>query len=184
MFKRDRDFIQIILTKDKIQQIYKNQIKQSSVINNVNEWLRSKDFIDPSCLTECENLSMEGNAYTVIEFNQWMTKFSYSLNKLFQINLNDLTKMIDMANFLAFSIHTAIFYFSNNNDWSFIWANKVVFRKNIFLKLFGHHLINLLFVVQSKLKSLDLTENELALLNAFVLFSCDCKFKIFSFFFF
>ena len=182
IFKRDRDFIQIILIKEKIQQTYKNHIKQSTVINNVYERLRNKDFIDPSCIIECENLALEGNASTVIEFTQWMTKFSHSLNKLFNMNLNDLTKMIDMAHFLAFSIHTTIFYLSNNNDWRFIWTNKVSFSKNVYLKLFGYHIINLLFMVHSKLKSLDLTENELALLYAFVLFSCECKFYVFNFF--
>ena len=176
MFKHDSDFIQIILIRDKIKQIYKSQIKQSTVINNVYERLKNKDYIDPSCLVDCNNLEMEGNAETVIEFIQWMTKFSHNLGIIFNINLNDLTKIINMANYLLFLIHTNCFYFSNDNEWRFVFANRVFFRKNIYLELFGYHLNNLVSEFHSKLQSLDLSENELALFNAFVLFSCDCKF--------
>jgi len=176
VFKHDRDFIQIILIKDKVQQIYKSQIKQSTVINNVNERLKNKDYIDPSSLVDCENLEMEGNADTVIGFIQWMTKFAHSLNKPFGINLNDLTKMINMANYLSFLIHTNCFYFSDSNEWRFVFPNRIIFSNNNYLKLFGHYFNNLVLEFHSKLQSFHLTENESALLNAFVLFSCNCKF--------
>ena len=81
MFNRDRDFIKMILIKDKIQRIYKNQLKESPVINNTNEWLNKKDFFDPSHLAESESLEKYGMADSVIEFNQWTTRFLHTINK-------------------------------------------------------------------------------------------------------
>jgi len=178
IFNCDRDFIQIILIKDKIQQIYKSQIKESLVINNVNDRLNKKDFIEPSSLSETESLETQGMADSMIEFNQWMTRFSHTLNKLFQINLNDLSKMIYIGSIIFFGIHINRFFHSNTNELRFICSKNVLFKITFFIKLYGHNFAHLVLEFHSRLKRLNLTENELALLNVFMLFSCNCKFNI------
>ena len=86
--------------------------------------------------------------------------------------------MIYIGGIIFFGIHINQFFNSNKNELHFLWSNRVLFKKSFFAKLFGHQFADLVLEFHSRLKRLNLTENELALLNVFMLYSCDCKFKI------
>lgn len=171
IFDRDGELFQILILKDKIQQIYKNQIKLSTLINKTCERLKNNDIIDSGSPILTKEFMLANLFSSIVDFTDWISKFTKSINSIFKFVLNDLQSMVTACHFLLFNIH--VNRFVKNRVTRFVVGDGVVINDDISLKFYGHRLTTLLLEFQSKLECLDLTENETALIYAFFMVSCN-----------
>jgi hypothetical protein len=173
--QNDSDFSKIVLIKDKICQIYKEHIKKSSNINNTLERLNNKDYIDSTSKNVTKSQLMSGMRDTIQEFSKWTANFINDLNGILTNKLNsyDTSTIITQANYILNASHFCLFV--KNNESFAMLANGLQLSRNRLCQLFGKKLTDILFQFQNHYKQLDLSDNETALFNAFVLTSCNCK---------
>ena len=173
LFKNDSDFSKIVLAKNKICQIYKEHIKKSSNINNTYERLKNRDYIDSTSKHVTKSQLMCGMRDTIQEFSKWTTNFINDLNEIGINKLNsfDMSTIIAQANYILNGTHFCLFV--KNNESFAMLANGLQLSKSRLCQLFGEKLTDILFEFQNHYNHLQLSDNETALFNAFVLTSCN-----------
>jgi len=170
IFQHESDFFQIVVAKDKIQQIYKELIKKSHLINNTYERLKQNDYIRLNSPIISKQYILAGMAATAIEFTKWITQFLNAICKSFNFNSNDLSVMISIDHLLFCMIHTS--HFVRNNQSYFVLGNNIICSNNVLEQIYGNCLADFMIELNTKFNELCLTKNEVALLYPFILTSC------------
>lgn len=172
MFQSETELFRITLIKDKIYQLYKTHLQHSNLINNTNERLKNKDFIDENADINQDQI-LTGLVYTIGDFAKWLTRFAKEIPGFSKINLGDFSTMISASVLFMFAVINQRFY--QNNELCGIISNNVQMTKKRLEQIFGVYLSGLLIEFHARFEKLDLSENELAIFYAFVLISCNSK---------
>jgi hypothetical protein len=179
VFQNDPDFPKIVLVKNKICQIYKEHIKNSIILNSTYERLKNKDYIDSSVKEVSKEKLVFGLIDTFLESAKWMSDYVKDLNSIGTKKLcsQDLSTIITQSIYFFCALNSIRFTF-NNESYS-ILKNGIQLTRKRFIQIYGYDFNNLHLEFHSKFIALELTDNEMALFNAFALTSCNRKLSIF-----
>lgn len=174
------EIIMLSVFKDKCYEVYRRHIKNSHIINDTRERLSNKDFID----VEDKTLSVEeinsAIGLNIYLYNQWMNQYVRELPGLNKFDAGDVNVLISNCSLLSIAIHVKEFYFENE---SYQIANKFRLSRSRMNIGFGTFMTSLFFLINQKIKSLELSDNEIAIFYPFSLFSskgiCACLFTNF-----
>lgn len=173
MFQSESELFCITLIKDKIYQLYKTHIQHSNLVNNTNERLRNKDFIDPSANVNQDQI-ITGLVYTIGDFAKWLTRFAKEMPGLNKIIVSDFSTIISSSVLFLYAVHNHLFFY--DDDIHTIISNNIQINRKRLEQIFGNYLANLLYTFHAKFDKLCLSENEIAIFYPFVLISCNRKF--------
>ena len=171
IFKTESELFRITLIKDKVYQLFKTHLAHSNVLNNTSEKLKSKDFIDSSQAVTHDQL-LTGLVYTLGDFAKWVTRFAKELPGFNKLNLTDFSTMISSACMVLYGLHVDR-YFTPVENYIIISNNIQVTKSRCFI-IFGSY-TELIFEFHNRLSKLNLSENELSILYAYILTSCNGK---------
>ncbi len=157
--------------KDKVYQIYKQHIKESLLINETKKRLKNNDYIDSSAENVTQDDLLAGLIGDIVEHAKWLTNYSLNLPGFSSLNESDFMKIVNHATIMTYGLQLNEFYY--NNEFHHITKNGYQLSKNRLNLAFGSFLAHLFILAHAKFKELDLSENEIALLYALFLFSCD-----------
>lgn len=153
--------------KDKVFQTYKRLIKDSFIINYARERLDSKNYIDSTVEDIPLNELTHGIMVNISEYSKWMAKFAREIPGLERFDVKDFTTIVSNSALLTMALHINEFYI--NNDYYQIVVGGYQLSRNRMNLLFGTFITSLFYLINSKIRKLNLTECEKALYYPFVL---------------
>lgn len=168
----ESELIIITLLKDKVYQIYKRHILNSSILNATNERFKNKNLINELIDENLESYEIWINFMeTISEFTKWLTRFSKELPGFNKLNIEDLSSIVFASVFPLFTVQVTPFV-KNNENYTIINNNIQLTRKRM-IQTSEIVITDLLFEFYSRFQSLNLTEQELCLIYPFLLTSCN-----------
>jgi hypothetical protein len=177
LFNGEISLFYITFLKDHCYQIYKKQIQECKLIQNTNERLKTKDYIDSNDPNVNREQIFYGVANSIGEFTKWLTIYIRQMPGFNTLNVTDFSTIIKGGVLLCYATHVNRFVV--NNECFAIVHNNIQSSKSRLRTLFGTNLCELFFEYHSRLNRLKFLDQETCL---FYLFIVTCfnskKFKI------
>ena len=158
--------------KDRVFQLYKMIEKESFLLNDSRERLKHKNYFDSSIECSLDDLT-KGILGTISEYTKWMTKLAKSMPGLLQFDEEDFTALVSNSSLSTIPLHINEF-FVNNESYQ-ITPNGYQMSRHRMNLGFGTFVTSLFFLINNKVKKLDLTENEKSIYYPFALSCCKGK---------
>lgn len=163
----DNFTIFISLLKNKVYQVYKKNIALSTILNNIQERLKTGDYISSIGIDydTLKYLFLQSQLETI----NWSTQFVKELPGFDKFDRRDLSSLINSSSAFFLSLQVTNFY---KKDESFIILSNIQFSKDNIKFLFGDF-SEVIQKFHNDFNRLKLTENEFCLFFPFVLSSCN-----------
>lgn len=171
LIQTENELVLISILRDKVFQLYKKHIKNSSLLNNTREKLRTKDFISSSAENVQKKDILLGVIGTITEFTKWLTRYAIELPDFDKIEQDDFMKMVSSA--IWSSIGLQLNEFFHDNDLHYITTNGYQMSRNRMYSVFGTFNTCLFLLMHAKVKQFKFSENELSLYYPFIICSCN-----------
>jgi len=170
------------MLKDKVYQTYRRHLNESATLNEINQRLKSRDYIDSSVENVFNEDLLTGVKETFNGFFKWFSDYIRFLPGFKNLNIHDLELIVLNGTHANLDIHLKE-YFSKNECY-FITNNGYQMSRVRLNEVFGTFTANLYFLAFSMLENFQLTECELALFCIYMAMTQCQGFRLLNKFFF